>query len=118
ESRVRAQYEKRFHSAKQKFEQGMLLQARDAFADILHDLKHETEIKDPVLLARAYTNLGTCEWHVGHDVAAANSFEEAHAYNPEDVRCIANLASAHMLRGKKAEALETVERALALDPEN
>jgi tetratricopeptide (TPR) repeat protein len=118
EGRLKAQYEKRFESGKQKFGEGLFLQARDVFLEILRDLKLDTEIKDPVLLARAYTNLGTCEWHIGNDNAAASSFEEAHAYNPEDVRCIANLASAQMLRAKKAEALETIERALALDPEN
>jgi tetratricopeptide (TPR) repeat protein len=118
EGRLKAQYEKRFESAKQKFEAGMFLQARDAFLEIMRDLKLDAEIKDPTLIARAYTNLGTCEWHAGNIDATAKYFEEAHAYNPDDVRCVANLASALMLQHDTVKALATVERALALEPDN
>lgn len=118
EGRIKAQYEKRFQYAKQKFDSGMFLQARDAFIEILSDLKLEIDVKDPVLLGRAYTNLGTCEWHAGNINDAAKYFEEAHTYSPNDVRCIANLASAQMLRNEPTKALQTVERALAVEPEN
>lgn len=35
--RIKAEYEKRFQSAKQRFDAGMVLQARDAFVEILRD---------------------------------------------------------------------------------
>jgi tetratricopeptide (TPR) repeat protein len=116
DERIRGLYEKRFDTAKDKFYQGLFVQARDAFTEILNDLKSDSDIKDPALIARAYTNIGTCEWHLGSDVRAADAYAEAHVYNPKDSKCIANFASAHMLRGQTAKALEVVNELLADHP--
>lgn len=116
DKRIRTLYEKRFEAAKEKFDQGMFLKARDLYADILNDLKIDTDIKDPSLIARAYTNIGTCEWHLGSDLSAADAYAEAYSHNPTDRRCIVNFASAQMLRGQVDKALEIVDEVLAVDP--
>lgn len=116
DKRIRSLYEKRFEAAREKFDQGMFLQARDSYTDILRDLKMDTDLKDPSLIARAYTNIGTCEWHLGSEQSAADAYAEAYSHNPTDKRCIANFASAYMFRGQSDKALEIVDEVLAVDP--
>jgi O-antigen ligase/Tfp pilus assembly protein PilF len=61
--------------------------------------------------------VGTASLSLGDPRRAAQAFEEVLASYPYDLVTLANLALAHAQGGETAKALETLRRAIALDPE-
>jgi tetratricopeptide (TPR) repeat protein len=118
ENRVSEEYDRRFKAAKELFDQGLYSRARDAYQEILRDLKIDNAKPDPTLFWKACTNTALCCWHQHDNDSAAQWFEEAYSYNPDDKKSIANLATAQMFRGDTDSALATIERALKIDPED
>jgi nucleoside phosphorylase/tetratricopeptide (TPR) repeat protein len=118
ESRIADEYERRFKAAKSLFEQCLFEQAKASSEAILRDLEHDPDADDPALRARACTNIAVCAWHL-HDIGEVIKwFEDAYKFTPEDPKCIANLATAQMFGGETRRALDTVERALEVNPDN
>lgn len=116
--RVSAEYERRFKDAKELFDHGLFIRAKEVYEQILRDLKRDEANTERAFFYRACTNIGLCSWHLQDPQSTARWFEEAHTYKPEDKKSIANLATAQMLRGQPAVALETIERALTIAPED
>jgi tetratricopeptide (TPR) repeat protein len=116
--RVSAEYERRFKEGKEHFDCGRFIRAKEVYEQVLRDLKLDEGNPDRSFFYRACTNIALCEWHLRDSPSAARWFEEAHTYKPEDKKSIANLATAQMLRRQYTAALETVERALEIDPDD
>jgi len=115
-SRLAQSYDRRLNTAKQQLEEGELLRAKQEAEAVLHDLNEETTLQDPTLKAKALSTIAVCEWQEEHFERAAELFEEAHHHAPDDKKYIGNLASAKLLRGETELALEIVDRALEMDP--
>jgi tetratricopeptide (TPR) repeat protein len=118
ESRVSEEYDRRFKAAKELFDRGLYSRAEDAYQELLRDLKVDDAKPDRVLFWKACTNTALCFWHRHDNASAAEWFEEAYSYNPDDKKSIANLATAQMFRGDTDSAIATIERALEIDPED
>ena len=116
--RLTQEYTRRLDRVKEQFDRGLFITAGNAFKEIVKDLKADPEFHSPSLLARAYTGWAACEWKMENVSDAARLFEESHSYMPDDPTRIANLAAAQMLRGDTATALETIDRSLAMKPDD
>lgn len=117
-SRVAEEYDKRFKAGKELFDRGLYLRAREAYQQILQDLKQDDAAPDRSLFSKACTNTALCDWHLDDLQSAAQWFEEAYSYQPDERKMIANLATAQMFRRDPETALNTIERALAMGPED
>jgi tetratricopeptide (TPR) repeat protein len=118
ETRVSEEYDRRFKAAKELFGRGLYARAKEAYQEILRDLKLDNAKPDQILFWKACTNTALCCWNQHDNESAATWFEEAYSYNPDDKKSIANLATAHMFRGDTDSALITIEHALEIDPED
>lgn len=116
--RATREYTRRLERAKEQLDQGLFITAKNAFQELVRDLKADAEFNSPALLSRAYTGWAACEWKMENTAEAARLFEESHSYMPDDPARIANLATAQMLRGDTATALKTIERSLAMKPDD
>lgn len=112
------EYDRQLNEAKENSELGLYLTSIRICQGILQQLKSDTEANEPLLFFRAYTCWAVNEWHLDNLTEAARLFEEAHPYMPNDIRSIANLASAQVLRGDALGAMRTVETALGMDAED
>jgi tetratricopeptide (TPR) repeat protein len=118
ESRVAQEYERRFQAAKSLFNEGQFRQAKATSEAILRDLQQDADASDPKLLARAATNIAVCAWQLDEMEEVVRWFEEAYHYTPDDPKVAANRATALMYRGETQEALASVERVLAAQPDD
>lgn len=116
--RATREYTRRLERAKEQLDQGLFITAKNAFQEIVRDLKADAEFNSPALLSRAYTGWAACEWKLENTAEAARLFEESHSYTPDDPARIANLATAQMLRGDTAAALQTIDHSLAMKPDD
>lgn len=118
QERAEQEYTKRFERAKDLSERGLYITAKRAFGEIVSDLKREPEFSSPTFLSRAYNGWALCEWKLDNIDEAARLFKESYTYTPDDPSRISNLAVAQMLRGDTSAALKTIERSLAMAPDD
>ncbi len=71
----------------------------------------QTKVSDSIRF-KLETNLGACELDLGNDKTAAELFERALQFAPENPKAIANAALAELIKGNYQSALELAKQAL------
>ncbi|MDP3244959.1 MAG: tetratricopeptide repeat protein, partial [bacterium] len=99
-----------------KLDAGKNEASKSEYEIILRELNSETEKIDPHLFFRVYNNLGVCELNFGNPDRAAELFEKAYSFEPEQPTAIANYALSKMLKDKPKDGLTIVNKLLKEHP--
>ena len=78
----------------------------------------ENAVRSDPSRSLTYSSLGALQFAKGDRIQAEAAFKKAIAANPKSVPALLALANLHWATGRKADAVKTVQAALALEPKN
>ena len=115
---LKTQNQRRFERARAKLMEGSVVDAEHEFRGIIEDLEVLGSYTDRELLLRSYINLASSLWEQNRKSEAADWFEKAATYMPEDWRAKQGRAFALIWRNDVDGALQLFREVRQLKPEN